>query len=229
MEKIPNPPHPTWDGKSFREQDGGEFIGRCYVPTRYYETQNVYDGEKVSMGIVLIEKRIFIEMVRYSYEHGGEDLRMDTFVKRAGDYTIYAYEHDGYVAHVDSTASYYKASMDILQPEVWEELFMGKNAISTKVKDAVPVQYKETADVKNSLLANGCIVRGKVENSILFRGVTVGKDVTIKNSIIMQKCDIQDGALVENVICDKNVVITKEKWLKGAPNYPLIVKKNVVI
>jgi len=191
--------------------------------------KNVYDGEKVSMGIVLIEKRIFIEMVRYSYEHGGEDLRMDTFVKRAGDYTIYAYEHDGYVAHVDSTASYYKASMDILQPEVWEELFMGKNAISTKVKDAVPVQYKETADVKNSLLANGCIVRGKVENSILFRGVTVGKDVTIKNSIIMQKCDIQDGALVENVICDKNVVITKEKWLKGAPNYPLIVKKNVVI
>ena len=154
---------------------------------------------------------------------------MDTFVKRAGDYTIYAYEHDGYVAHVDSTASYYKASMDILQPEVWEELFMGKNAISTKVKDAVPVQYKETADVKNSLLANGCIVRGKVENSILFRGVTVGKDVTIKNSIIMQKCDIQDGALIENVICDKNVIITKEKWLKGAPNYPLIVKKNVVI
>ena len=39
----------------------------------------------------------------------------------------------------------------------------------------------------------------------------------------------QDGALIEHVICDKNVIITKEKWLKGAPNYPLIVKKNVVI
>ena len=119
--------------------------------------------------------------------------------------------------------------MDILQPEVWEELFMGENSIYTKVKDEVPVQYKETAEVRNSLVANGCIIRGEVENSILFRGVTVGKDVKIKNSIIMQKGDIQDGSLVENVICDKNVTISKDKWLKGAPNYPLIVTKNVVI
>jgi glucose-1-phosphate adenylyltransferase len=59
--------------------------------------------------------------------------------------------------------------------------------------------------------------------------VTVAKGVKIKNSIIMQRCDIQEGALIENVICDKNVVITKDKWLKGAPNYPLIVTKNVII
>ncbi len=166
------------------------------------EKPAVYDGSKVSLSIYLMEKKV---------------------------YTIYAYEHDGYVAHIDSTAAYYKANMDILQPEVWEELFMGENSIYTKVKDEVPVQYKETAEVRNSLVANGCIIRGEVENSILFRGVTVGKDVKIKNSIIMQKGDIQDGSLVENVICDKNVTISKDKWLKGAPNYPLIVTKNVVI
>lgn len=119
--------------------------------------------------------------------------------------------------------------MDVLHPKIWEELFMGDRSIYTKVKDEVPVQYKETADVRNSLIANGCIIRGEVENSILFRGVKVGKGVKIKNSIIMQKCDIQDGTLIENVICDKNVVITKGKWLKGAQNYPLIVTKNVVI
>lgn len=106
---------------------------------------------------------------------------------------------------------------------------MGQHPVYTKVKDEVPVQYKETADVKNSLIANGCIVRGEVENSILFRGVKVAEGVKIKNSIIMQKCDIQEGSLIENVICDKNVIITEEKWLKGAANYPLIVTKNVVI
>ena len=68
-----------------------------------------------------------------------------------------------------------------------------------------------------------------MENSILFRGVKIAKGVKVKNSIIMQRCDIQEGALIENVICDKNVVITKDKWLKGAPTYPLIVTKNVVI
>ena len=60
-------------------------------------------------------------------------------------------------------------------------------------------------------------------------GVKVGQGVKIKNSIIMQRCDIQDGALVENVICDKNVVITPEKWLKGAAEYPLVIKKNITI
>ena len=193
------------------------------------EKPAVYDGTQVSTNVYLMEKRIFVEMIRYTYEHGGQDFLIDGIIRRAAEYNIYGFEHDGYVAHVDSTAAYYKANMDILQPEVWEELFMGQHPIYTKVKDEVPVQYKETADVKNSLIANGCIVRGEVENSILFRGVNVAEGVKIKNSIIMQKCDIQEGSLIENVICDKNVIITKEKWLKGAANYPLIVTKNVVI
>ena len=83
--------------------------------------------------------------------------------------------------------------------------------------------------MENSLIANGCVIRGEVENSILFRGVTVGRGVKIRNSIIMQKCDIQNGALVENVICDKNVVITADKWLKGAMEYPLVICKNATI
>ncbi len=193
------------------------------------EKPAVYDGTQVSTNVYLMEKRIFVEMIRYTYEHGGQDFLIDGIIRRAAEYNIYGFEHDGYVAHVDSTAAYYKANMDILQPEVWEELFMGQHPVYTKVKDEVPVQYKETAKVKNSLIANGCIVRGEVENSILFRGVKVAEGVKIKNSIIMQKCDIQEGSLLENVICDKNVIISKEKWLKGAANYPLIVTKNVVI
>ncbi len=193
------------------------------------EKPAIYEGSKVSMSVYLMEKRVFVEMVRYTYEHGGQDLLLDGIIRRIGEYTIYACEHKGYVAHIDSTAAYYKANMDILQPENWEEIFMGDSPVYTKVKDEVPVQYKETASVKNSLIANGCIIRGEVENSILFRGVKVGKDVKIKNSIIMQRCDVRDGSLIENVICDKNVVITKDKWLKGAQNYPLIVTKNVVI
>ena len=193
------------------------------------EKQAVYDGSKVAMSVYLMEKRIFAEMVRYTFEHGGQDLLMDGIIRRASEYNIYACEHDGYVAHVDSTTAFYRANMDLLEPENWEELFMGRNSIYTKVKDEVPVQYKETAGVKNSLIANGCEIRGEVENSIIFRGVKIAKGVKVKNSIIMQRCDIQEGSLVENVICDKNVVITKDKWLKGAPTYPLIVTKNVVI
>ena len=189
----------------------------------------VYQGSKVSNGALLMEKRIFVDMVRSTYEHGGTDLVLDGIIRRADRYTIYGCMHEGYTACVASTASYYRANMEALEPANWEELFMQNSFIFTKSKDGVPVQYKESSHVQNSLVANGCVVYGEVENSILFRGVTVGKGVKIRNSIIMEKCDLEDDALVENVICDKNVVITKGRWLKGAPNYPLIVSKNVVV
>lgn len=189
----------------------------------------LYEGSMASIGAYLMDKRVFVDIVRSAFEHGGTDFVIDCIIRQFRDLAVYACAHDGYTAAINSTASYYKASMDVLQPDVLQELFMNGDSIYTKSKDEVPVQYKDTAHVENSLIANGCIIRGEVENSILFRGVRIGKGVKVSNSILMQKCDLQDDALVENVICDKNVVITKEKWLKGAPNYPLIVNKNIVI
>lgn len=153
----------------------------------------------------------------------------DGLMQRFDDFAVYGYEHKGYVARMTSTAAYYKANMDVLRPGVWEELFMGEDPIYTKSKDEVPVQYKDTAKVTNSLIANGCVIRGEVENSIIFRGVTIAEGAKVKDSIIMQQCDLEENALLEHVICDKNVKITRDKWLKGAANYPLIVSKNVVI
>ena len=193
------------------------------------EKSEVPAGAKVSLSVYLMEKSIFADLVRDSYEHGGKDFFIDCIVRRSGDYKMYACEHTGYVAHIDSMAAYYKSNMDMLNPSVWEELYMGKHAVYTKVKDEVPVQYKADAKVKNSLIANGCIVDGEVENSILFRGVHVKKGVRIKDCIIMQKCELKEGARLENVICDKNVVISQGKWLKGSPNYPYIVTKNTTI
>ncbi len=85
------------------------------------------------------------------------------------------------------------------------------------------------AQVSNSLVAGGCHIEGRVENSILFRGVKVHKGAHIKNSIIMQKGEIEAGAMLSNVICDKDVRITAEKQLKGEFSYPLVVKKGRVI
>ncbi len=189
----------------------------------------VHEDEKVSVGVYLMTREVFMELVRYAFEHGGSDFLLDGVMRQARDYAIYGYAHDGYVARITSTTSYYQASMYVLEPAIWEELFMGEASIYTKIKDRAPVQYKETAKVTNSLVANGCVVRGEVEHSILCRGVEIAKGVKVRNSIIMQCCVLHENALVENVICDKNVVITQDKWLKGAPNYPLIVGKNIVI
>ena len=199
------------------------------IVTDIAEASSVKKDTKVAMGAYLMPVPTFAYIVRSTYERGGTDFLVDGIIRHAGEYKIMGYGHDGYVAHVDSTDAYYKANRDMLNPATWEELFMGSRTIYTRVKDEVPVQYKDTASVKNSLVANGCIIRGEVENSVIFRGVTVGKGAKVKDCILMQRADVQDGALLENVICDKNVIITKNKWLKGAKTYPYIVTKNIMI
>lgn len=194
------------------------------------QSNGVKKGSKVVMSAYLMPVPTFAYIVRSTYERGGQDFLIDGIIRHAGEHKISAFEHKGYVARINSTAGYYKANRDCLNPEIWEELFMNKERpIYTKVKDEVPVQYKDTAEVKNSLIANGCIIRGKVENSILFRGVKVGKGAVVKDCILMQRCDIEDGARVENIVCDKNVMITKNRWLKGVESFPYIVTKNTRI
>jgi len=200
------------------------------IVTDLAEVPSIKEGQKDVMGAYLMPVPTFAYLVRSTYERGGQDFLLDALIRHAGEFKISAYKHEGYVAHINSTMEYYEANRDCLKPEVWEELFMNNDRpIFTKVKDEVPVQYKETANVKNSLIANGCEILGTVENSIIFRGVIVGKGAVVKDSILMQRCDVQEGARVENVICDKNVIITKNRWLKGAENYPYIVTKNARI
>ncbi|WP_196604665.1 glucose-1-phosphate adenylyltransferase subunit GlgD [Pectinatus haikarae] len=183
----------------------------------------------VSMGTYLMSRKVFLEIVEHSYERGGSDFLLDGIMRMTAHYNIYGCCYDGYVSCINSLYGYYQTSMDLLNPQIWNELFIDNAPIYTRTKDDVPAQYKSRANVHNSLISNGCTIEGLVENSILFRDVRIEKGVKIKNSIIMQGCQLHKNSCLENVICDKNVTISAEKYLKGAESYPLIVEKNTVI
>lgn len=187
----------------------------------------VHEGELRSLGVFLMDKALFVRLVRRAFEHGGTDFRFDVFLREAARRTIYAYEHKGYVCHISSMLSYYEANMKMLEPAIQQDLFFREDApVYTKVKDMAPVRYDEGAVVSNSLVANGCIVHGHVENSVLFRGVRVEAGATVKNCVLMQDTQIESGAQLDCIICDKNVVITADKKLRGVPTYPIYVEKN---
>lgn len=176
----------------------------------------------VSLGIYLMSRKIFLNIVEHAYERGGRDFLLDGIMRSTDKYNIYGYRYGGYTAIINSLADYYEASMDLLNPKIWRELFIDKSPIYTKVKDDVPAQYKSCAKVSHSLITNGCIIDGTVENSILFRDVVIKKGAVIKNSIIMQTCQIGENSYLENVICDKGVKVSSEKRLCGAENYPFV-------
>jgi len=193
------------------------------------EYKNHQADQNISMKTFIMERTLLIELVKDCISHGDYDFIKHCIIKNINKYKVFGYHHQGYVARISSIQNYFKHSMELLNPQIWQELFFKTGLIYTKVKDEPPAKYMNEADVSNALIATGCYIEGRVENSILFRGVKVHKGAYIKNSIIMQKCEIGPGAILENVICDKDVCITTNKQLKGECNYPLIIKKGQVI
>lgn len=187
------------------------------------------DHSNVCMGIYLMSKKVFIDVVEYAYEHCGTDFLADGIMQLTHNYKIYGYMYRGYAALINSLAEYYQFSMQLLTPEIWHALFIAKQPIYTKTKEDLPVKYQEHAHVVNSLIANGCIINGSVTNSILFRDVIVKEGASVKDSIVMQNCQLGEGSSIENVICDKDVKLSSKKHLKGAPNYPFVVEKGASI
>lgn len=187
-------------------------------------------GKQVcDLNIYFIKKDLLISLVDNAYAHGAYDFEKDIIQAQLQDLYIMNYELKDYVAVIDRISSYFKCSMDLLNPEVRESLFYKHSPILTKVKDTVPARYKEGADVKNSIIADGCVIDGTVENSILFRSVKVGKGAVIKNSIIMEDSIIMDGATLNYTITDKDVIIQEGRTLSGYETYPMVVVKGKVI
>ncbi len=189
----------------------------------------VTDKQKMSMEMYIMEKDLLIDLVQCAISHGDYDFVKHCLIKNLDRLKIYGDHYPGYVARIHSMQSYFSHSMDLLKPAIWRELFFRRGYIYTKVKDEPPSKYMEEAQVANALVAGGCCIAGTVEDSIIFRSVRVHEGAYIKNSIIMQRCEIEGGTVLENVICDKNVLIKQGKQLKGENNYPFVVKKGMVI
>lgn len=101
--------------------------------------------------------------------------------------------------------------------------------VYTKSKDEPSTLYRDGSRVSNSLVANGCIIEGQVENSIIFRGVHVGKNAIVKNSILIQKTKIEEDAVVVNTISDKYAVVKKGVSLVGSIDNPFVIEKSQII
>ncbi len=145
---------------------------------------------------------------------------------KSSEYKIMGYEHKDFFIRIDSVQNYYIANRILLEKSKRDSLFKSKMPVYTKIGDNAPVKYGLESNIKNSLIADGCVIEGTVENSVLFRGVKVGKGAVIKDSVIMQGTKIGNNCSISSVITDKNVEISDEKVLTGSETYPLYIGKN---
>lgn len=183
----------------------------------------------LGMELYLIRKELLEYLVEDALSRGKYNFVGDVLMPSVKRLKMYGYEHKGYVGRLHSVPSYFGINMDLLKPEVQKQLFHTSHPIHTKIKDEVPAKFGNAAVVKNSLIANGCVIEGTVENSVLFRSVYVGKGTTLKNCIIMQDSEIYQNCWIEGAILDKLVHVRSGRKLIGSETYPVIIKKGAIV
>ncbi|MBP7222696.1 MAG: glucose-1-phosphate adenylyltransferase subunit GlgD [Sedimentibacter sp.] len=173
----------------------------------------------------------FLESLLYdAIARNYKDFSLNVLSAKVHSLRIYGYEYNGFFAHIDSLQSYFENSMKLLNIDNLQNIFYSKTGpIYTKTKDSAPTKYSKDAVIKNSLIANGCVIEGTVENSILFRNVRIGKNAVVKNSIIMQHGIISDNAKLDSIITDTYTFVSKDRVLLGYSNCPFFIKKNSVV
>lgn len=187
------------------------------------------DGEmNFSLNIYVIERENLIRLIDEAYVHGYTYFVRDILEKQIDQLDIRGYCYDGYVAHIHDMKSYFEENMKLLEEENLDALFSG-NQIYTKIRDDNPTRYINGSTAKNVMVADGCVIEGEVENSILFRGVKIGKGAKVKNCVLMQDTIVEDGASVEYVITDKDVTISSGKLLTGNDSFQVYVSKGQTV
>jgi glucose-1-phosphate adenylyltransferase len=173
----------------------------------------------------IINRELLFKLIEWYESTSYRDLT-DIIIENLSHFKVYGYAFEGYMGIADSVISYMRCNQDLLNPEVSRELFRPERPIKTKTQDSPPAKYLMDSNVKNSLVSSGCIIKGTVINSIIFRGVTVEQGVVVKNCVIMQNTVIHKDSILENVICDKYAVIREGVKLYGNSSVPILVGKG---
>lgn len=182
-----------------------------------------------SLNVFVMSMDFLIETVNDAMARGNVSFERNILQEKCRELKIKIYEYDNYFSKLNSPESYFKSNMALLEPENARKLFVPKRSIYTKVSDNAPVKFDLDSKVSNSLIADGCIIEGEVENSVLFRGVKVGKGAKVKNCILMQGTVVGDNAELNYLITDKNVSICENHILTSSPQYPMYVGKGASV
>ena len=181
-----------------------------------------------SLNIIIMSRVLLERLINGAISSGAESFERDIIAKNVDALYIRGYKIDEYAKTIDSLQSYYDINMQLLSGE-FKDLFKADRPIYTKVRDDMPAIYGVCSDTSDSLVADGCIIKGTVENCVLARGVYIAEGAVVKNSIIMQDGFVAQNASLNCVVVDKSVVITPNKTLSGAENYPVYIGKEIVI
>jgi glucose-1-phosphate adenylyltransferase len=186
-------------------------------------------GNMINLGIYFMNKKLLMDLLYATVPNEKYDFLKDLIIPNLKVLRVMSYKFTGYWENIKkSVLQYKKINMDMLDPNVSNELFYEKGKIFTKLKDMAPPKITPTGSIENSIVADGSIIAGTVRNSVIFRNVQVRSGALVEDSIVMEGSIVEEGAKISNCILDKNVTIRSERVFKGYDE-PLIFEKWQVV
>ncbi len=188
------------------------------------------ENNVISTNIMVIARTDLQNIVSEALARGHKSFHRDVIAKNLKNRVIRAYPFDGWYSQITSLEGYFDTSMQLLGAKARRDLFgHAERHIYTKVRNSAPVKYTASAKVKNSLVADGCVIEGEVENCILFRNVHIGKGTVVKNCILLQDTYVGANVSLNCVITDKNAVIKDDRTLSGHQTMPFFIGKGEMV
>lgn len=180
-------------------------------------------------GVFIIKRDVLIDLVRYCVSNYKTSLFHHGIRERLDQFYVTHYNMTSTSFYFGSVEKYFKNSMRLLDKDTYREFLYGKNRVMTKISTRPSTLFKGGSQAKNSVLSNGVVVRGNVENSVLSRNVVIEEGATVKNAVIFANSVVKRGAYLENVIIDKDVVVSENRQLIGTEEKPFIAAKRTQI
>jgi glucose-1-phosphate adenylyltransferase len=198
--------------------------------TEMSEKKNTGGDARVYINMMVMRRDYLLNVLDNAIGRGYRSFLRDIIQHNIGKANYKIYDYEGFYAHIGSMEGYFDCSMQLLDGSVRERLFGIKNRpVLTKIRNSAPTRYCSGAKVSNSVVAEGCVIEGTVENSIIFRGVHVGPGAVVKNCVLFQDTYVCPGAQLNCVIADKNVMIKDKRVLSGCENMPFYIGKNTSV
>lgn len=202
--------------------------GRITDATEF--SDDIRQGQEISTNIMVINRMYLLNILGDAAAHGYTSFFRDVIARNIHHANYRVYHYDGYYALVSSLAGYFDCSMQLLRADVRDALFgVAERPIYTKVRNSAPTIYRTGSSVGNTLIADGCIIEGTVENSIIFRGVKVGRGSVVRNSILLQDTVVGSGVSLNCVVTDKNTMVRDGRVLSGHETMPFFIGKGIMV
>lgn len=219
-----------------KNSEGGAFDMFLDLSPRH-EVEDIRNGDNMggkckykSMGIYIMKRKYLQSLLSDCVTHNLRSFERDAMqhVFKRGD-KVHGYIFDKYSAKIENVKGYFSASMDMLDKDIRDQVFLKNRPILTKIYDEAPTYYGEDAEVSDSLIADGSRIEGTVKNSIIFRGCTIAKDAVVKDSIVLPNSSIGEGVELSYVVTDKGVTVRENRKMVGGATYPVAIAKNATV